>query len=227
MSAGPHDLQDDLPDDVPDEAERDAAHGALARAVAALIDSSMLTEVDLDEVQAVTAEVAALDARLAARAEQGSLGVTLTSGGGVRNHGNTVVGLRNPLSVVSPACREVDGQVLRFRTHLGPAWEGPPGHVHGGVSALVLDQALGEAASVFGGPGMTGRLTLHYRRATPLGPVTVEAWLESTDGTKTVAKGRTLDADGNTCVEAEGLFIFPKWAADHPQWRRHRRPDGD
>jgi hypothetical protein len=27
-------------------------------------------------------------------------------------------------------------------------------------------------------------------------------------------------------VEAEGLFIFPKWAADHPQWRGGQRdPD--
>ena len=207
----------------PDE-PRDPALGELARAVAGLIDASMLTEVDLDEVTSVTAEVERLTARLRSRAATGSLGLTLTAAGGVRNHGNTVVGLRNPLSPVRPEGREVADGVLRFRLHLGPAWEGPPGHVHGGVSALVLDQALGEAATVFGGPGMTGRLTLHYRRATPLGPLTAEAWLESTDGTKSVCRGRTLDADGATCVEAEGLFIFPKWAADHPQWQRHRKP---
>jgi acyl-coenzyme A thioesterase PaaI-like protein len=207
-------------------ADQDAAHGDLARAVAALIDASMLTEVDLAEVRAVTVELQALTSRLEARARDGALGITVSAGGGVRNHGNTVVGLRNPLSMVRRHDREVTADMLRFHMDLGPAWEGPPGHVHGGVSALVLDQALGEAASQFGGPGMTGRLTVHYRRATPLGRLTAEAWLDSTDGTKTVAKGRTLDADGNTCVEAEGLFIFPKWAADHPQWRGGRRdPD--
>lgn len=207
-----------------EEALTDAVHGDLARAVAALVDVSMLTEVGLDETVAVTAEVRDLTRRLEARARTGALGITLSAEGGVRNHGNTVVGLRNPLSMVRPEDREVTDELLRFRMHLGPAWEGPPGHVHGGVSALVLDQALGEAASIFGGPGMTGRLTLHYRRATPLGDVTAEAWLESTDGVKTVTRGRTLDPDGNTCVEAEGLFIFPKWAADHPQWQG-RRPD--
>lgn len=199
----------------------DAAHDALARAVAELVDASMLTDIDLDEVDAVTTQVQALAERLRVRSHESHLGTTVTAAG-VRNHGNTVVGLRNPLSPVRPERREVRDGVLSFDVHLGAPWEGPPGHVHGGVSALLLDQALGEAASVFGGPGMTGRLTLHYRRATPLGPLRVEAWLDRTDGAKTVTKGRTLDGEGNTCVEAEGLFIFPKWAQDHPQWQRHR-----
>lgn len=205
----------------PDAAELDEAHGALARAVSELIEASMLTAVPVDEVRSVTAQVGDLSDRLGAHALPDSLGAVSVAGG-VRNYGNTVVGLRNPLSSVRPEGRTVDDRVLRYRVQLGAPWEGPPGHVHGGVSALLLDQALGEAAAIFGGPGMTGRLTLHYRRATPLGALTVEAWLERTDGTKTVAHGRTLDAEGRTCVEAEGLFIFPKWAADDPHWKAVR-----
>ena len=53
--------------------------------------------------------------------------------------------------------------------HLGAAYEGPPGLVHGGVSAMILDQILGEAAGAGGKPGMTGTLTLTYRQGTPLG----------------------------------------------------------
>ena len=49
----------------------------------------------------------------------------------------------------------------------------------------------------------------------------VEAWLEHKDGVKTTTAGCIKDADGHTCVEADGLFIFPKWAADHPQWQSH------
>lgn len=200
----------------------DAAHGALARSVAELIEASMLTEVDLDEVRAVTAQVGDLTARLRARARTESLG-SVVDDAGVRNHGNAVRGLRNPVAVVPDEQRWIDDDRLRFRFTLGPAYEGPPHHVHGGVLALVLDQALGEAAAVFGGPGMTGRLTLHFRKATPLGAASTEAWVESSSGGKTVAKGRLHDADGHLCVEAEGLFIFPKWAADHPQWERLRR----
>ncbi|GAA1931557.1 PaaI family thioesterase [Nocardioides marmoribigeumensis] len=202
-----------------EHAEQDAAHGALARAVARLVEASVLTEVPLDEVRSVTAEVDRLSERLETQATEGSLG-SVVSDAGVRNHGNAVRGLRNPLAVVPDEQRWVEDDRLHFRFRLGAAYEGPPHHVHGGVLALVLDQALGEAAAVFGGPGMTGRLTLHFRRATPLGDASTEAWVESSSGGKTVAKGRLYDAEGHLCVEAEGLFIFPKWAADHPQWAR-------
>jgi acyl-coenzyme A thioesterase PaaI-like protein len=204
--------------DTEPEAELEAAQGALARAVGELLEASMLTEVDLGEVRSATAGIEAVTRRLRAQARTEPLGATVTAHGGVRNHGNTVVGLRNPMAILRPGQREIEDGVLRYRTHLGPAFEGPPGHVHGGVSALVLDQVLGEAASVFGGPGMTGRLTLHYRRALRLGPLVAEAWLQGVPGSKTVLEGRILDPDGAVCVEAEGLFIFPKWAADHPVW---------
>ena len=62
-------------------------------------------------------------------------------------------------------------------------------------------------------PGMTGTLTLHYRRATPLGELRAESWIDRSDGAKTWAKGHILDAEGVT-VEAEGLFILPRWARE-------------
>jgi acyl-coenzyme A thioesterase PaaI-like protein len=96
---------------------------------------------------------------------------------------------------------------------LGAAYEGPPGLVHGGVSALILDQMLGEAAGAGGKPGMTGTLTLRYRRATPLGDLRAESWIDRSDGVKTWAKGHILDGEGVT-VEAEGLFILPRWARE-------------
>ena len=81
-----------------DFAEQDAAHGALARAVARLVEASLLTEVPLDEVAAVTAAVDALTARLEVQATEGSLGSVVVDQG-VRNHGNAVRGLRNPIAV--------------------------------------------------------------------------------------------------------------------------------
>jgi hypothetical protein len=75
----------------------------------------------------------------------------------------------------------------------------------------VLDQLLGEAAGAGGKPGMTATLTLHYRRPTPLGPLHGEARIERTERHKTWVVGHIADADG-VCVEAEGLFILPRWA---------------
>ena len=61
---------------------------------------------------------------------------------------------------------------------------------------------------------MTGRLTLTYRRPTPLGDLSAEAWLDRTDGVKTTVRGHIKDAEGNPTVEAEGLFILPRWARE-------------
>ena len=44
--------------------------------------------------------------------------------------------------------------------YLGSAYEGPPGHVHGGISAMVLDHVLGEAASDGINPRFTGTISL-------------------------------------------------------------------
>ncbi|MHB8189167.1 MAG: PaaI family thioesterase [Ferrimicrobium sp.] len=48
------------------------------------------------------------------------------------------------------------------------AFEGPPGHVHGGWLAAAFDEVIGFAQSLTGLPGMTATLTINYERPTPL-----------------------------------------------------------
>ena len=97
---------------------------------------------------------------------------------------------------------------------LSGAYEGPPGWVHGGICALVLDHILGEAASEgLTKPKFTGTIELRYLRGTPLGPLRAEAFIDRIDGVKTFARGYLSDAEGTT-VEAEGVFIRPAWARD-------------
>jgi len=209
-----------------DEARADdEVYGALADATRDLADAQLRTQVDHEEARAVTAEIRALTERLRSKAREGALGTEIGPGRQVRNHGNAVMGLRNPFASTGATVRTIDEDRHVHRSfELGPLYEGPPGLVHGGVSALVLDQLLGESAAVGGGPGMTARLTIHYRRPTPLGTVGAEGWVDSTEGRKTIARGVLRDADGATTVEAEGLFVLPSWAEDHPEWqRRHDR----
>jgi acyl-coenzyme A thioesterase PaaI-like protein len=116
--------------------------------------------------------------------------------------------------------RSVEGRAWAdFR--LGAAYEGPPSLVHGGVSALILDQLLGEAAGAGGKPGMTGTLTLRYRRGTPLGDLHAEGHIDRVEGIKTYAVGHISDAEGVT-VEAEGVFILPRWAREELAVPRER-----
>lgn len=197
----------------PEEVERQAAlYRPLAQGVRELVDAVIRTEVDDDEVRAVRAEVEALTERLRKQQADGPYGVRFNDEGRGRAWGNAVVGLRNAVAPPLVIEHEPSGRAWSD-FHLGAAYEGPPGLVHGGVSALILDQMLGEAAGAGGKPGMTGTLTLRYRRGTPLGDLRAEAHIDRVDGIKTYAVGHLADAEGVT-VEAEGVFILPKWARE-------------
>lgn len=99
-----------------------------------------------------------------------------------------------------------DGSVSAEAT-LDVLYEGPPGYVHGGISALLLDHLFGAANHWAGTVGPTAELTLRYKRPVPLDtPLTLTAKQESRDGRKLLTKG-ALEASGKVCVEAEGLFI--------------------
>ena len=76
---------------------------------------------------------------------------------------------------------------------------------------MVLDHVLGEAASDGINPRFTGTISMRYVRATRLGNLHVEARIVRTEGVKTFAVGHLADDQGVT-VEAEGVFIQPKWA---------------
>lgn len=204
-------------------AQHDKVFGALAQQAREFMDASMRSDVDHADIEEITAALEALTARLLTRARPGPLGIQFGENGEIRNHGNAVVGLRNPLAPPLHIDGYPDGKALSS-FNLGPPYEGPPGLVHGGVSALILDQMLGAAAAAGGSPGMTGTLTLRYRRPTPLGDLSAEAWIESVDGIKTTVKGHIKDADDNPTVEAEGLFILPRWAREPTAGTDRRTP---
>jgi hypothetical protein len=104
-----------------------------------------------------------------------------------------------------PQGRRTDGVVT-----FDAAYEGPPGHAHGGCVAGVFDELLGRAQR---SAGFTGTLTLVYRRPTPLRRrIDLCAWVDRVDGRKRWVKG-TSHLDGVLLVEAEGLFLAPREGA--------------
>lgn len=124
-----------------------------------------------------------------------------------------MIGLRNPIAPPLLISRD-ESSHCRTEFELGAAYEGPPGHVHGGMCALVLDHILGEAASAgLTKPNFTGTITCRYLRATLLGRLRAEAHIDRVEGVKTFARGFIADEDGHT-VEADGVFITPAWARE-------------
>lgn len=180
------------------------------QAIRELVDAGIRTTVSPAEIRAAQAEIEAVTARLRTRQLEGSYGVRFDAEGNGRAWGNSVIGVRNAIAPPLHVEKDAGGRAWSD-FHLGAAYEGPPTLVHGGVSALILDQMLGHAAGAGGKPGMTATLTLTYRQGTPLGDLRAEAWIDRVEGIKTWAKGQLIGPDGVT-VEAEGLFILPKWA---------------
>jgi acyl-coenzyme A thioesterase PaaI-like protein len=187
-------------------------YGPLSDSVRSLVDATIRTEVDAATVAEVKRDIDAAVSRLRERQIDGAFGVRVATDGQGISWGNAVIGVRNALAPPVHTHRDESGRVSAD-FHLGAAYEGPPGHVHGGVSALILDHVLGEAASPDQKPRFTGSITVRYLRATPLGALHVEAVRTRTDGVKTYCTGTIADAEGIT-VEAEGVFITPRWLRD-------------
>jgi len=194
-------------------ARQRASYEPLTDAVRRLIDVGIHTAVDEATVQQALGHLAAATELL--EREQRSATSTLRHAdtGRPLAWANPAVGLRNAIAPPMVIEHDEDGRCFSEFT-LGPAYEGPPGWVHGGICALVLDHILGEVASEgLTQPKFAGTISLRYLRGTHLGRVRAEAFVERSEEIKTFARGYLMDDDGVT-VEAEGVFIMPAWARD-------------
>lgn len=197
-----------------DECDRlQALYTPFTQAIRDLIDAGIRTGVDDATIRHAQTAVEAVTATLEGDPRDDSRMLRHADTGRPVAWGNPVIGWRNALA--PPLTIDHDGHGRCFSEfHLGAAYEGPPGWVHGGICALVLDHILGEAASSgLAKPLFTGTITCKYLRGTPLGALRVEAFAEGSEGIKTFARGYLSDAEGVT-VEAEGVFIMPAWARD-------------
>jgi len=94
------------------------------------------------------------------------------------------------------------------------------GMAHGGVVALMLDEAVGWAAWHSGHPGVTGRLQISFRRPLKLGErvrivgrvdnvrrtlVYVNAFVENADDHSRIADATATVMETKTVVESVGL----------------------
>jgi acyl-CoA thioesterase FadM len=106
-----------------------------------------------------------------------------------------------------------DGDGVVGEAPLGVAYEGPPAFVHGGMSALLMDQLLGSAAAAAGLWGMTAHLELDYRGPLPLQTkLLFRARVVESAGRKSVIAGTIALAEDpdRILVEARGVFVMPR-----------------
>lgn len=116
-----------------------------------------------------------------------------------------IIGRANPIA--PPVVMREEGGRVVGAARFGSAYEGPPGCVHGGWVAAAFDELLGFAQSLTGQGGMTGTLTVRYRKPTPLHvELSLEGRVLRVEGRKIFTAG-SMHAGDVLTAEAEGIFI--------------------
>ena len=86
--------------------------------------------------------------------------------------------------------------------------EGPPGHMHGGFSASLLDEAMGAAAWNGGHQVVSVNLATDFRAPIPIGAeITVRGRVDRIEGGKIHTIGSITLVDDRTAVEGRGLWV--------------------
>lgn len=117
-----------------------------------------------------------------------------------------VAGPANPTSVditsrIVPGGAEAD-------VVFGPAFEGAPGRVHGGMVAAVFDDLLGAGMAQTRSIGFTGRLTVHYRAPVPIeATIRFQVWVGAHEGRKLHIHGDARLGD-RVLASADALMIL-------------------
>lgn len=182
---------------------------SLAASLRRLIGLAVLSDPEPGVLEAAAGEMDKISQQLARQPQRGALDAFAETSTAGNVHAlfdrSPVVGLSNPLS--PPMRLELEGDTVRGFVKFGSAYEGPPGHVHGGVVAELFDELLGFAQSVTGNPGMTASLSIDYLRPTPLhADLDCRASVARVEGRKIYAEGE-LCKDEVVLARGRGMFV--------------------
>ncbi|HTD54447.1 MAG TPA: PaaI family thioesterase [Silvibacterium sp.] len=94
------------------------------------------------------------------------------------------------------------------RVRIPRRFEGPPGHVHGGVIATLLDEAMSKANRQFGITAMTRHMEVDYLKPVPLHvPLELSARHIDSADRKHHCQAEIRDASANVLARGKALFI--------------------
>jgi uncharacterized protein (TIGR00369 family) len=192
-----------------DRAVRRKAVAGLGTALCELVEAAVLTEVPIEELGTLADAARDLAARLREQCRELHEVASVDDPEIGERWYSPVSGPGNP--VAPPMIVEAADGRSTGRVTLGKRHEGPPGLVHGGVVAALLDQVLARAVRASGrGGALTATLMVRYDRPVPLAvPLIATAEVTGTDGRRSTASARLVAEDdpGSTLAVAEGLFV--------------------
>ena len=137
--------------------------------------------------------------------------------GHLRKVNPALAGLTNHCFGCAPGNRQ--GLRLRFQEKAGNGsvecvfrmprrFEGPPGHVHGGIIATILDEAMGKVSRQKAIVALTRRMSIDYLQPVPLAvKLCAIGWPVKQEGRKHFHAAEIRTLDGSVLARSEGLFI--------------------
>jgi uncharacterized protein (TIGR00369 family) len=100
-----------------------------------------------------------------------------------------------------------DGSVVCLAM-IPDSFEGPPGYVHGGIIATLLDETMSKAVRAQGVTAMTRHMEVDYRRPVPSGKsIRMEGRVVRSEGRKCWTEATILDGEETVLARGKGLFI--------------------
>ncbi len=106
---------------------------------------------------------------------------------------------------------DLDARRARGSFVLGPDYAGGGGFAHGGIIAVVLDEAMGKLSRLADESAVTAELNIEYKRPVPIDkPIVVEGWQEEATGRNRFRVAEIYDLQGNLLARGKGRFVIVK-----------------
>jgi acyl-coenzyme A thioesterase PaaI-like protein len=103
---------------------------------------------------------------------------------------------------------DLDARRARGAFTIGANYAGGGGFVHGGIIAVVLDEAMAKLSKLTDEKAVTAEMSIEYRKPIPVDqPIVVEGWQEEEKGRNRLRVAEIRDPQGNLLVRGKGRFV--------------------
>ena len=123
-------------------------------------------------------------------------------------------GAANPAGMKLSFDLDFDARRTRGSFTLGANYAGGAGFAHGGIIAVVLDEAMGKLSKLTEEKAVTAEMNIVYNKPVPVDkPIHVEGWQEEEQGRNRFRVAEIRDPQGNLLARGTGRFVVI--SADH------------
>jgi uncharacterized protein (TIGR00369 family) len=117
-------------------------------------------------------------------------------------------GAANPAGMKLSFALDLDTHRTRGHFTLGSNYAGGGGFAHGGIIAVILDEAMGKISRIADEKAVTAEMDIEYHKPVPVDvPIIVEGWQEEEKGRNRFRVAEIRDQQGNLLARGKARFV--------------------